>query len=459
MQITLDMLTEKKSELKKRYDKQALVRDGKSNIAYDKNQQQKMMQLASDVDSIDKVIERFSNPKRFGFDDSDAVLKYFKAGDLLNKPILESGLSFSEKRPLQKTVNDSLSTLEGADLPFAAKRTAQKSMNDALDRLDAGSVPIINPEPVATPKTKADVLAVMPLLKNFIGGSQLSALSNAMRGEEKNYFFDKLVELADLIEKMPSTYETDGQGDKAIAFLHYFSGGSDWYITEKDKGDPEDEIQGQQHQAHGYAILNGDTQNAESGYISIAELIDNGVELDLYWTPKALSAIKGKDDAGNNDDLESGGIDLQAMKNAVIDHGGEVTENRGDSVTFTLHAGLGGIALLSYSVSGEGYRVRSGENGINVTEYYNNPYDAVEEYSSSVDVAPAPQNQKLTDLLAGKYDDKTPDIFLTTVQDVVKEIKAIDPVKPAIIAYIQKAQEKGLISESALAKFMEFLEQ
>jgi hypothetical protein len=30
----------------------------------------------------------------------------------------------------------------------------------------------------------------------------------------------------------------------------------------------------------------------ELGYISIEELVANGIELDLYWTPKTLAEVK-----------------------------------------------------------------------------------------------------------------------------------------------------------------------
>jgi hypothetical protein len=89
---------------------------------------------------------------------------------------------------------------------------------------------------------------------------------------------------------MPKSYETDGQGDKAIAHLHYFAGGSDFYITEKDKGDGRDEVPGQQHQAFGLSDVFGD--GGELGYVSIAELIQHKVELDLYWTPRTLAEIR-----------------------------------------------------------------------------------------------------------------------------------------------------------------------
>jgi len=138
-------------------------------------------------------------------------------------------------------------------------------------------------------KTKLESVAALKALRGFIGTSQLRALGDAMRGEEKQYFFDKVVEVAERVGVMPRTYEQDGLGDGAIAHLHYFKGGADWHITEKDVGTPDEPGQ---HQAFGLANLG---HGAELGYISIVELIENNVELDLHWAPKTLAEIrKGK---------------------------------------------------------------------------------------------------------------------------------------------------------------------
>ena len=161
-----------------------------------------------------------------------------------------------------------------------------KEIRDALGVVNT-------PEPeVSQQNTIADVNAVMPLLKQFIGKSQLSAIGMGIRGEEGQFFKDKLIEIANVIQTMPKTYGKDGMGDKAIAYLHYFKGSGDWHITEKDMED-------EQLQAFGLANLG---QGGELGYISIQELIDAGVELDLYWTPKTIGQIKGngKDDQLNN---------------------------------------------------------------------------------------------------------------------------------------------------------------
>ncbi len=129
-------------------------------------------------------------------------------------------------------------------------------------------------------------------LKHFIGRNQLSVILSNCRGEEGKYFRDMIGTLKAQIEAMPKSYETDGQGDEAIAQLHYFNSGSDWYIIEKDTGSPDDEEQGIQAQAFGYCCLNEDCENAELGYISIQELIRHGVELDLYYKPETVGTIK-----------------------------------------------------------------------------------------------------------------------------------------------------------------------
>ena len=134
------------------------------------------------------------------------------------------------------------------------------------------------------PATRQEAAAALGLLRQFVGRSQLRAIDQGARGEEKQFFFDKIVEMAGVIDTMPATYGQDGKGDKAVAYLHYFNGGSDWYITEKD-------MEREQQQAFGMVSLNGDTP--EIGYVSIEELIANNVELDLYWKPKTLAAIKG----------------------------------------------------------------------------------------------------------------------------------------------------------------------
>jgi hypothetical protein len=127
----------------------------------------------------------------------------------------------------------------------------------------------------------------IPTVRPFLSSAQLSAIVSLCTGEEGEFFMQKIIDLEKLISTVPVTYEQDGEGDSAIVYLHYFHAGCDWYITEKD-------IEGEVQQAFGFAILNGDRDNAELGYISIAELVGNGAELDLYFEPCRLAEIKTK---------------------------------------------------------------------------------------------------------------------------------------------------------------------
>jgi len=91
--------------------------------------------------------------------------------------------------------------------------------------------------------------------------------------------------------KIHKLYETEAVpfADKLIC-LHFFIGGSDWYIAEYDGEDL----------FWGYAILNNDYINAEWGYISFSELkeikIDGWLEIDCeleeHWKVRKASEIK-----------------------------------------------------------------------------------------------------------------------------------------------------------------------
>jgi len=121
------------------------------------------------------------------------------------------------------------------------------------------------------------------ILKEFMSKPQISAFVTGCNGEEAEYFQEKANELAKVFANMPVTYEQDGKGDEAIVYLHYFRGGMDWFITEKDMED-------EQLQAFGYCDLG--MGFPELGYVSIQELIENNVELDIHWTPKTLGKVK-----------------------------------------------------------------------------------------------------------------------------------------------------------------------
>lgn len=125
--------------------------------------------------------------------------------------------------------------------------------------------------------------------RHWMPVGQRIALVTALKGEESAGFVRMLSDLKTRIETMPKTGETDDQGDEAIVYLHYFKGSVDAWITEKDIQLPGEN--GNQIQAFGKICLTGSREDSEWGYISVEELIQNGVELDLYWTPKPLKSV------------------------------------------------------------------------------------------------------------------------------------------------------------------------
>jgi len=91
------------------------------------------------------------------------------------------------------------------------------------------------------------------------------------------------------LETIPKLYETEHVPLKEkLIHLHFFIAGSDWYVAEYDGHDL----------FWGYAILNGDYQMAEWGYVSFKELrelsvcgIEVDCELEEYWVVRKASEV------------------------------------------------------------------------------------------------------------------------------------------------------------------------
>lgn len=91
------------------------------------------------------------------------------------------------------------------------------------------------------------------------------------------------------LAKLPRFYETEPLPvlDKTV-HMHFFLGGSDWYVVEFDGDDL----------FFGYVILNNDKVNAEWGYFSFRELkktLVKGwiqVDRDLNWEPKKAYDVR-----------------------------------------------------------------------------------------------------------------------------------------------------------------------
>lgn len=132
-----------------------------------------------------------------------------------------------------------------------------------------------------TKTPKVTLVDNMNTLRQFINPSQMEAMKVGCRGEERQFFLEKFAEMAERVTRMPKTYEQDGKGMEATAYLHYFKYSMDYYIVERDTSE-------EQFQAFGVVVGGA----MEFGYVSIAELINNGVELDLHFEPTKLVDLR-----------------------------------------------------------------------------------------------------------------------------------------------------------------------
>ncbi|WP_062359733.1 defense against restriction DarA-related protein [Vreelandella aquamarina] len=163
-----------------------------------------------------------------------------------------------------------------------------------IARIEAEDKALNTPKPL----TKQEGLDLLDELRPWLSRQQYRAMADVIRkGEEGAAYIDRAQALASIIDGMAKSYEQDGKGMEATAYLHYFRGGGDWYITEKDaKGDGTE-------QAFGWA--DPGQGSPELGYIGVDELTDAGVELDLHFEPKPLSqAVSEGGEGGSEQEVE-----------------------------------------------------------------------------------------------------------------------------------------------------------
>ena len=145
------------------------------------------------------------------------------------------------------------------------------------------------PESQAAKTRKALALLDGPLAR-FMGVSQREAVRSFLRGEEWEFYADKMIHLAGLIEAMPMLYATETLGDDAPVTLRYFHRSATWYAIER-----EDKVE-QGNTLFAYASLWGD--DWELGYADLDEILEAGAELDFHFEPHPLGQVKAEMDAG-----------------------------------------------------------------------------------------------------------------------------------------------------------------
>ena len=132
--------------------------------------------------------------------------------------------------------------------------------------------------------TQKNALQQLEELKvaELISTPQYEAIKSLLRrSEEKAFFIEAVDYIYSICNVMPKMLEQDGKGENAIAYLHYFTSNCDFYITEKEVGEEG---------TLAFGLVS--SSDCELGYISIAELVHVGAEIDLHFTPKRLGEIK-----------------------------------------------------------------------------------------------------------------------------------------------------------------------
>jgi hypothetical protein len=108
----------------------------------------------------------------------------------------------------------------------------------------------------------------------FMPPTQRAAVRHGLRTVMRDEVSVLLTHWCAVIEHMPITLDTEGEGDAATVHLHYFLRESHWFILELD------DYGNGRAQALGMAY---DGQQATMEYINIDELITLGAELDMFW--------------------------------------------------------------------------------------------------------------------------------------------------------------------------------
>jgi hypothetical protein len=201
-------------------------------------------------------------------------------------------------------------------------------------------------------------------ISKFIPVAQKKIIVDMIRNsQEWRFFADKVLELTSIIDGMAKTYEQDGKGMDATAYLHYFGGAADWYITEKD-------MDGGVKQAFGWADLG--QGGGELGYISIEEITSiSSIELDLHFDPKTVNQAIGRSEEPEQEPTES----PEAVPEITQEEAAATPDN--DYLNKVIS---GGLDLLDPAVAEELeaiYERNQGDEG--VMSLFNQAIDALQE--------------------------------------------------------------------------------
>jgi hypothetical protein len=225
---------------------------------------------------IETLIEQGYDISKLPKDIKKGVYMILKATDTNSKIEALDLITLNSIRSSQPIDNrvEALYEISQADMPVKNNN----GFNSALELEIANKEFTPQPEKMATGKLINKIMdkpEFSPEAIKIVPKHQLKFLKSIDFSEQE----DATENVNNAVSSVPKLYGQDGVPDKMI-YLHYFYGNQDWYVTEYDKASGE---------FFGYVDLG---YGAEMGYMSVAEIINNGkVELDFYFTPTLWSEI------------------------------------------------------------------------------------------------------------------------------------------------------------------------
>lgn len=201
---------------------------------------------------------------------SDAVLEVFNDVDADFEDYLDLYTDASPE-------NDGIRDVVNNHIKLVNKYLVNAPKETAVVKLEPASTNVKKTKTQVN-ETIEDAFLNAKYTRSIMPRLQMMSVMESGKGEEKQFFIDKIKEFETIFEAAKKRQNL--KAIDSIVRAHFFYRQTHWYIFDYDP---------KQNYFFGYVVLNGDTQNSESGYISIDELHRiKGVELDFYWTPKEL---------------------------------------------------------------------------------------------------------------------------------------------------------------------------
>jgi hypothetical protein len=129
--------------------------------------------------------------------------------------------------------------------------------------------------------TSLEARDALDLLNRFIGTQQRAGINILCQSEERQFYYQSLMRLKNIIETMPVTFQIK-RNEVVTAHLHYFTATTHFFITKRDRD-------AWQLQAYGLTILSDGDKKL--GYLGIDEILRGGAVLDLSWSPVELNQV------------------------------------------------------------------------------------------------------------------------------------------------------------------------